>query len=56
MRLIQFLLFRNKTTSVLALRKYGKQDNVQPKETSVLAYRKYGVNADKSNNDQVLKK
>ena len=42
MSLIKFLLFRNKKTSVLAARKYGEKERVEPENVSVLANRKYG--------------
>lgn len=46
MRLIKFLLFRNKKTSVLGARKYGKTESAEPKEISALAYRQYGKDVD----------
>ncbi len=42
MSLFDFLLFRNKKTSVLGARQYAKTKNAEPKETSALAYRQYG--------------
>ena len=60
MSLIKFLLFRNKKTSVLGARKYGKTESVEPKETSALAYRQYGKHVSKNKNtrneEQLLKK
>ena len=46
MSLFDFLLFRNKKTSVLGARKYGKTESVEPKETSALAYTQYGKDVD----------
>ncbi len=46
MSLFDFLLFRNKKTSVLGARKYGQKEHAEPKETSVLASRQYGKDVD----------
>ncbi|MFQ6723730.1 MAG: hypothetical protein ACLRFE_00145 [Clostridia bacterium] len=60
MSLIKFLLFRNKKTSVLAYRKYGKENKTEPQETSLLSSRQYGKcvsqNQHKQNQEQVLTK
>ena len=60
MSLIKFLLFRNKKTSVLGARKYGKVQHTEPQETSALAYRQYGKpvsqNKNTRNDEQLLKK
>ena len=60
MSLIKFLLFRNKKTSVLGARKYGKVQHAEPRETSALAYRQYGKpvsqNKNTRNDEQLLKK
>lgn len=59
MSLIKFLLYRNKKTSVLGARQYGKTKSIKPKETSVLAYRQYNKklnqNQDKESEEQLLK-
>ena len=60
MSLINFLLFRNKKTSVLGARRYGEKQQIEPKETSVLAYKQYGKhvsqNKNTRNDEQLFKK
>ena len=46
MSLFDFLLFRNKKTSVLGARKYGEKQQAELQDTSVLAYRQYGKDVD----------
>lgn len=46
MSLFDFLLFRNKKTSVLGAKQYGKHEIVEPKETSVLSSMQYGKDID----------
>ena len=52
MGLIKFLLFRNRKTSVLAARKYGEKQHVEPEDTSALAYRQYGKTINKIQDKQ----